>query len=251
MVYQGILLAKYMRYFYPLYPILCAFAGLFTFETTDLFKRKNKILGGLISVLLIVIIFIWPLSFTAIYLRPHSRIIASQWIYQNIPPGAKITSEEWDDGLPLGIPGYQSLKYTNIPLGLYNTENLEKWQRITQEIIEADYIIMSSNRLFDSIPKLPERYPVASLYYQLLFKEKLGFRKVAEITSYPCFPPITKPLFCLNDSSAEESFTVYDHPKIAIFKKENFSRDLLQPFLDQKLINQARYVNPAETNRLF
>lgn len=249
-IYQGIQLAKYMRYFYPLYPILVVFSGFFAYYLTNFIAKNDKKKKLIFISLLIIISLIWPISFLSIYSRLHSRVLASKWIYDNIPAGSKITSEEWDDGLPLGIPGC-STNYINIPLAPYNPETLEKWQKITDQLKEADYIIMSSNRLFDSIPKLPQRYPVTTLYYQLLFKEKLGFKKVAKITSHPCFLPIGKPLFCLNDDSSEESFTVYDHPKIIIFKKENFSEKLLLPLLNEEIIKKAKYLNPKETNYLF
>ena len=45
----------------------------------------------------------WAYAFTRIYTRPHSRIAATRWIYNNIPPGSARTFEEWDDPLPLNI----------------------------------------------------------------------------------------------------------------------------------------------------
>ncbi len=204
--YQGVLLAKYMRYFYPIYPILAIFAG---FGLSSL-----KLKRGITIIIIIIFIVSWPLAFLAIYSRPHSRVLASQWIYKNIPEGSKLTSEEWDDGLPLTLPDYSSSSYINIPLGLYNTESKEKWLKISSQLKEADYIILSSNRLYGSIPKMPKRYPQTTRYYQLLFAEKLGFTKIAEITSYPTLLGLQIP-----DDWAEESFTVFDHPKIIIFKK--------------------------------
>lgn len=245
-IYQGVQLAKYIRYFYPIYPALAILAGLAASRIMTLLADKTKIPKLLVLAITIGAVFFWPVSFLSIYSRPHSRVTASEWIYENIPSGSKLTSEEWDDGLPLIIPGYQRI-YTNIPLGLYNTETESKWKKIIGQINEADYIIMSSNRLFGSIPKLSQRYPVTSLYYQLLFEERLGFDKVAEITSYPCF--LSK---CIIDDGAEESFTVYDHPKIIIFKKsEDYHPDMFIPLLDQRLIQKAEYVNPEKTNRLF
>jgi len=245
-IYQGVQLAKYMRYFYPIYPTLAILAGLAAFRIVTILAVKTKIPKLLISVIIIGAVFFWPISFLSIYSRPHSRVTASEWIYENIPSGSKLTSEEWDDGLPLIIPGYQRI-YTNIPLGLYNSETEGKWKKIIEQINEADYIIISSNRLSGSIPNLSRRYPVTSLYYQFLFEERLGFDKVAEITSYPCF--LSKRVV---DDKAEESFTVYDHPKIIIFKKsEDYHPDMFIPLLDQRLIQKTEYVNPKETNRLF
>ena len=38
----------------------------------------------------------------------------------------------------------------------------------------SDYIILSSNRLYNTIPRLPERYPLTSRYYELLMAEQSG-----------------------------------------------------------------------------
>jgi hypothetical protein len=58
-------------------------------------------------------------------------------------------------------------------------------------------------------------------YYQLLDKGDLGFETVKECTSYPHLLG-----WEINDSSAEESFWVYDHPPVRIYKKtRDLSRD--------------------------
>ena len=58
-------------------------------------------------------------------------------------------------------------------------------------------------------------------FYKNLFGGKLNFEKVAEITSYPTIPIFNIPI---PDQSSEEAFTVYDHPKLYIFK------NTLKPF---------------------
>ena len=104
---------------------------------------------------------------------------------------------------------------------MYDVDTSEKWQRINLVIDSVDYIIITSNRAYGSTMSLPERYPRTIEYYQSLFTSSGEFKKVAEFTSYPCFPPGKYNLFCFNDDSSEESFTVYDHPKVMIFKKNN------------------------------
>jgi len=72
--------------------------------------------------------------------------------------------------------------------------------------------------------KFPQQYPQTIKYYQSLFNGTWNFTKVAEFTSRPCFPPIgNRQLFCFNDDGSEEAFTVYDHPKVSIFKRNDLN----------------------------
>jgi hypothetical protein len=217
---------------------------------------------------------IWfSLALTSIYTRPHSRVQASEWIYQNIPPGSTITSEVWDDGLPLAQNGLNHSRYTTLALPLYDPDSPEKWLKLSQDLAKADYLILSSNRLWRSITALPEKYPVSSIFYQQLLSNQLGFTITATFTSYPCLvprsfseggshstpssvirnpsstptnpspPPISfeQTPYCylaLNSDGAEESFTVYDHPKVIILKNET-ARDP-QALYQDIFLNQTR-----------
>ena len=99
---------------------------------------------------------------------------------------------------------------------MYNRDTQEKWAKVGNQLENIDYLIMSSNRLWGSIPKVPEIYPETTKFYKDLFAESLQFTKVAEFTSYPTIPILNVPI---SDDSADESFTVYDHPKVLIYKK--------------------------------
>ena len=72
--------------------------------------------------------------------------------------------------------------------------------RSGDQLDQADYIILSSNRLYGSIPRLPTRYPMTVRYYKALFDGSLGFKKVADIHSYPSLfgleiPDLNYPVF--------------------------------------------------------
>jgi len=195
---------KFMRYFLPLYPLLCLFSARF-FQTFIKFSLTKFIL-----MLTLASTMLWAFAFTQIYTRPNTRVLATRWINQNLPPGSKIAVEHWDDRVPLA-GNYQFLE-----MPLYEPDNsLLKWQKINQNLAQADYLILASNRLYVPLQKLSDCqlysrcYPQTAKYYQDLFNGKLGFTQIAEFTSYPI----------INDDSADESFTVYDHPKIMIFKK--------------------------------
>ncbi len=205
--YQSFQFAKTMRYFLFLYPFLALLAGYFL----------SSISHRTVRTLLFLSAFVWTISFMHIYTVPHSRIQASKWMYNNIPNQKTIAWEYWDDPLPLVVS--RNKKFIQLPLDMYQLpDSKEKWKLITKKLQYVDYISLSSNRLYGSIPRVPELYPLASKYYADLFAEKLRFQKVAEFTSYPAllFGPWK---IEMNDDNSEEAFTVYDHPVVTIFKK--------------------------------
>jgi YYY domain-containing protein len=169
---------------------------------------------------------LWAIAFTRIYTHPHSRIEASRWIYDNIPPGATLTFEEWDDPLPLGLDGRSASQYTVLQTKPYWEDAPEKYfaqqdpsgqivPGLLDQLDQADYVILSSNRVYDSTRRLPMRYPALARYYHTLFDGSLGFELAADIHSFPNLFGIEIPTPIL----AEEAFSVYDHPRVLIFKK--------------------------------
>lgn len=236
-LYQAQLFAKYLRYFYILYPFYAIVAGIFLYDIYS--KRFLKI----ITISVPILTLIWAFSFDSIYSKDNSRIMASRYIYENIPAGSTISYEHWDDGLPLCLKNYPCGVYRRVEFPLYDKDTPEKWIKMQDKLNEVDYIILSSNRLYGSIMTVPEIYPETNKFYQSLFNGSLGFKKIAEFTSRPNIPIpikgvcITPPWIWYGkvarnaqecnqkgisfvDDYADESFTVYDHPKVIIFKKQ-------------------------------
>ncbi len=212
-LYQSAQYVQTMRYFLIIYPFLAIFAA-FGFHT--LTKKWNPSYKALI----VLLILFWPLLFFSIYTKKHSRVEASMWIYQNIPDGSMLLTEHWDDPLPLLLPQYAGRQYAEQQLPVFDQDAPEKWQKMNTLLANADYYILSSNRAWGSMPTVPEKYPLMNIFYKELFGGKRGFTKVKEFTSYPSLTYLGIP-FELNDDWAEEAFTVYDHPKVLIFKINN------------------------------
>lgn len=241
--YQGAQFVKALRYFYSIYPFLALLSG-YAFSQFFVWVKNHhpKLLFVVFCFLFLAILY--PFSFTSMYSRPHTRIAASEWIYNNVPAGSFKSDEHWDDGLPLSLPteGFIHEKYTGVEFPLYWPDNREKWSLMVENLQKVNYIFLTSNRLYGSLMTLPEKYPVTARYYATLFDGSLGFEKVAEFTSRPNIPiPFLQ--WCINlpgarygivakasaecpllgislvDDEADETFTVYDHPKVIIFKK--------------------------------
>ena len=241
-LYHAITFIKFMRYFLPIYPFLILMgawlivrlwnrpAGARQAEPEtdsprrDVFGSVRRVLLSRqlalgLGALVVAWTFLYALAFSSIYNRPNTRIAASRWMQQNIPAGSTLANEHWDDWLPIGgVDGVTSYGenglFQAVEMRNYEDDTPDKLNWMVENLTQADYIILSSNRLYDSIPRLPMRYPLTTRYYQLLLNEKLGFERVREFTSYPTILGMQ-----INDQNAEESFSVYDHPRVQIFKK--------------------------------
>jgi hypothetical protein len=261
---NAFLFAKWTRFMTPLFPffaIYSAFAlnklfsvlnrfrsqfSIFNYQFSNNNKSKNFQLNNSLVYWLIgllVITSILPgLMFMSIYTHEDSRVTASKWIYENIPNNSYILSETANVvDIPLSIPNYQPTSpaggplinnYQVISFDFYHLdENHKIFDELLTHLARADYILIPSRRIFVNYTRLSGRYPLTTKYYQLLFSGKLGFEKVAEISSFPKLLGYSFP-----DEQAEETFTVFDHPVIRVYKKsvDHQVADYRQLFSDLK-----------------
>jgi len=214
---------KFIRYMVPIIPFLLIASSIFLIKI----RSKFKILGKLLIMIIVLTTIVWALAFFSIYTRPQTRIVASDWIYLNVPDGVKILNEQWDDGLPIPIEQFSPSQYQITSLAMYDTDNLNKISYLSYNLSNSDYIILNSRRLYGTLIHLTDKYPITSKYYKLLFAGKLGYKKVAEFTSYPSILG-----FKINDDASEETFQVYEHPKVIIFKNTSlFSEEKIKKLL--------------------
>ncbi len=210
--YHGLTLVKSIRYFYPAYPALAVLTGVLFSALLDhsLFPRLARagafvVLGGSL---------LWAVAFTSIYRRPQSRVAATRWIYTHVPAGARIANESWDDGLPLPVPGYDPGRYAGPSLAMFDPDSPEKANQLVQALESSDWIAVTSGRVYTNVTRVPAVFPMSIAYYRALFDGSLGFERAADVTSYPSLGPLRIP-----DDRAEEQFTVYDHPRVLLFRK--------------------------------
>ena len=209
-----------MRYMLPLYPplsILAAYGLIEIFKLTKISYKWQKF--ARISLLFSTTGFVlWTFAFINIYGYPNTRSQATDWILANIPSRSTLAVEHWDDRVP--IKSGEIFNYEELPL-YDRPDNEVKWALINEKLKNSDYIILASNRLYAPLQRLTDCkihkescYPIASEYYKRLLANQSGFKKIAEFADYPRIGP-----FVIPDDGADESFTVYDHPEIIIFKK--------------------------------
>lgn len=232
---------KFMRYLQPVVPFLLLFAAAFLAQLPGRWVRAGAaglVLGGTA---------VGALAFVGIYSQPHPWVQGSQWIYAHVEPGALILSERWDDPLPTSMEVNGELRrraeYKNEELtwltGTGDRDDALKLAANLALLAEADYLVLTSNRVYGVVPRLPQAYPLSSQYHQLLFDGALGYELVAVYGRFPrianfyikpetfVWPGLAPPTAVtaylgsfpgLTWGRADESFTVYDQPLTMIWQ---------------------------------
>jgi len=211
---------KFPRYLLPIYPLVILWAAEWIVRR----YRQGGILGRSLAPLVVVGTLATGTAFLSTYTQEHTVVRASQWVYKHIPAGSKILSQDWDEGFPFTFPGRPSSQYKITNFGYYERpDSSAKIQKLASELASSDYIAFQTKRLYGAITQAPERYPLTSNYFYLLFAGDLGFRIIQEVHARPSLFGIEIP-----DELADESITVYDHPKVLIFQNtEKLSADAI------------------------
>ena len=235
---------KFMRYVQPITPLLMVFAAAMVWQL------RPRTLRYTLTALILVGTTAYALAFSNIYQERHPWAAASAWIYANIPAGATIYSEQWDDPLPTSLSQTDSsqrasqyetdkdLTWLTYALPQDNEQRL--WQNL-ELVAQADYLVISSHRVYGVIARQPERFPLSSQFHQLLFRGDLGYELVYSQTRLPhlgnfylrwdtfTWAKLAPPAQVANEMNtlpglsfgrADESFTVYDQPLPMIFANE-------------------------------
>jgi len=98
---------------------------------------------------------------------------------------------------------------------------VEHWAnrtKIAETLEESDYFLVQSRRVFANHLRLPNQFPRTAKFYTALFTDKLGFEQIKEFHSYPELSFFGWKME-FPDEMAEETWSVFDHPVVRIFKK--------------------------------
>ncbi|MEX0761686.1 MAG: DUF2298 domain-containing protein [Dehalococcoidia bacterium] len=227
---------KFMRYMLPLTPFLILYAARLLWwlgGVARAFFPGWRYVAVVPAAIVLVATAHYALSFSLMYTEQHPGQAVSDWLRQNAEPGSAVLQEHWEEGVP-HVPGLQYPER----LEIYNSDSVAKFERITEAMAGGDYFVLFSNRLYGTVARLPDRYPVSTEFYRALFDGSLGYELV-----YNPQRPIASPGFVYYDDPfarvpfgppenferpqgaiatldmgwADESFTVYDHPQSMVF----------------------------------
>lgn len=261
---------KFLRYFLPITPFIILLGSKLMIDIINLNSKyfsKLKFISYSFNLFIILTTFIYAISFVNIYSQPHTAVKSSKWIEDNIPKNSMILKEHWEESLPR-LDNYRTLE-----LPMYDNDSINKLTLISKRLAEADYLVLYSNRLYGTINKLPERYPLSTAYYQLLFREEIGYKFVNLETNYPNIlninfkyntfenlqlniPDIFNNIdqekkYNINLGNSDESFSVYDHPSVFILKNtktlsENQIKDLI---ISRSQENELKNIKALKLNK--
>ena len=222
---------KFTRYLLPIIPFLILLGIGFIHDKMLSTNKPRFITLMTLLVITIGITISYGLSTQNIYSTPHTAVKASEWLNKNAPTNAIILKEHWEES----IPNLNKFQVQEIPI--YDNDDLSKLETLSVSLEQADYLILYSNRLYGTVTRIPERYPYMTAYYNSLFEKDLGYKLVHYETNYLGFlgltlfedtfkrPKVPNPIYDeskgkINVGFADESFSVYDHPKVLIFQNE-------------------------------
>ena len=97
-------------------------------------------------------------------------------------------------------------------MAVYDADTDGKVNTLAAQLANADYIILSTRRMWAHC-RISRKISRDQPLYTLLLSDQLGYKEVASFTSYPSLFGIV-----INDDEAEESIQVFDHPTARIFQ---------------------------------
>lgn len=239
---------KWTRFMAPIFPVMIiigVFALFKMYEAIVKVIQENKKLkigiqnaslfaDSLFYSTMIMALMIPGLAYLTIYQTPDVRFKASEWIFKNVAPDSYILEETANViDIPISSPYGKRPPVTNYEYVSFNFYDLDGDPmyppQLQEHIDKADYIFVPSRRIFanhtclrksaDVCAQLRKKYPLLNNYYDGLFSGQLGFKEVATFTSYPRIELFGKTILELPDEVAEETWTVFDHPVIRIYKR--------------------------------
>lgn len=235
---SAFLYAKWTRFLAPMFPLMTLIAVTGMYMLAERIKFKSAVV-----LLTTVLLIVNGVAYLRIYQSPDVRFEASDWIATHIPEDAYILSETANVvDIPLVNPKNPDVYPMHRPISFdfyHLNENETLQEDLATHSIVAEYIFVPSRRLFanhtcflptgliaNNAGYLPSRcgdlyttYPELNKYYDDLFLGANDFVKVAEFTSYPRIEIFGYTLLEFPDEHAEETWTVFDHPVIRIYKK--------------------------------
>jgi len=108
-----------LRYQLPIYPLLAIFGAwllIFLWDKAKRFQRPKLILSRslvfVVGALVMGMTALWAYGFSQIYVRPHTRVEATRWLFQHMPGAVNLSIQSEDEiyNQPLSYPAGSTIR---------------------------------------------------------------------------------------------------------------------------------------------
>jgi uncharacterized membrane protein len=238
---------KFLRYWEPLVVPAALVASWWLMRLPRRFRRRAVVTVVAGTVL-------WGLAYSWSFVEPHPHETASEWLGPMLADEQVVAFEHWDEHIDLRLSG-GTVERAELPSYELPDEG-EKIELWTGALARADWIVLTSNRVFRTVLASPERFPQTARLYRLLFSGEAGYEILTRVRRGPRVFGLRWPV-----QRADESFLNYEFPQVLILRRvaevdaeglaDKVSRPL--PYLEQMgyaelertFLNQAPTVPPV------
>ncbi|RME12425.1 MAG: MFS transporter [Ardenticatenia bacterium] len=219
--------AQFPRYWLPLFPLMALLGSGWLVRAVPRHWQPGVAMFGITPTLL------YALAFVSLYKDAHPWWLASAWLCENMPPGAVLLVETWDQPLP--IAGACDGRFVIITGDPYTPEGVAALPRLAEQ---ADAIVLSSPRSWQTHARQSAHFPEAAAFYRSLFagdqfevaavwrpEPSLGGVALsanlftAAHVPTPSAWEASAPRRRIQLGRYDESFAVYDHPVVLILTR--------------------------------
>lgn len=155
---------------------------------------------------------VWGVAFLWAFADPHPHATAATWLSPLVTADQTIAFEHWDETLSLRIDDGNSRR---VELPSYELpDNDLKVTTWLEALSQADWVVLTSNRVRRTVLANPDRFPRTGRLYRLLLAGEAGFEPIARVDRSPRLFGLRWPV-----QRADESFVNYDFPRVVILRR--------------------------------
>ena len=191
---------KYLRYWEPLVVPGALLAAWWLARLRRARGLRRAVVG---------LTLIWGLAYLWGFAVPHPHRVAARWLDRAMSPGQAVAFETWDERLPLTVAG------PRLELASYDLpDDHAKVLRWCRNLAQADWVVLTSNRVRRTVLANPDRFPRTARLYELLLSGRAGFLPLTTASRGPRLFGLRFPV-----QMADESFVNYDFPRVVILRR--------------------------------
>jgi YYY domain-containing protein len=155
---------------------------------------------------------VWGLAYAWSFLEPHPHRTAAEWFNPMLADQQVVAFEHWDEHIALeplqGSVGRIELPSYELP---DDEEKITLW---TGALAKADWVVLTSNRVYRTVLANADRFPGTARLYRLLLSGEAGFEVLTRVRRGPRIFGLRWPV-----QGADESFLNYEFPQVVILRR--------------------------------